>query len=158
MAPNAVEPLLADARLAVARADLAGAQQKIDRAIAAQPKSAEALLAKAQLLRLKNDVPGAIAVLDELITDQPSVMQARLDRASLELADRQERRGEGGHRRGAEGHAGQRAGDLSAGGDGSAGAQLQGRRRGPGADLRLYRPHPARLLPAGGGEGAAWPV
>lgn len=85
-APNAVEPLLADARLAVARADLAGAQTKIDRAVAAQPKSAEALLAKAQILRLKNDVPGAIAVLDELIRDQPSVMQARLDRASLELA------------------------------------------------------------------------
>jgi cellulose synthase operon protein C len=86
VSPNAVEPLLADARLAVARADLAGAQEKIDRAIAAQPKSSEALLAKAQLLRLKNDVAGAIAVLDELITDQPSVMQARLDRASLELA------------------------------------------------------------------------
>ena len=86
VAPNAVEPLLADARLAVARADLAGAQQKIDKAIAAQPKSQEALLAKAQLLRLKNDVAGAIAVLDELIVDQPSVMQARLDRASLELA------------------------------------------------------------------------
>jgi putative PEP-CTERM system TPR-repeat lipoprotein len=86
VAPNAVEPLLADARLAVARADLAGAQAKIDRAIAAQPKSAEALLAKAQLLRLKNDVPGAIAVLDALVTDQPSIMQARLDRASLELS------------------------------------------------------------------------
>ena len=86
VAPNATEPLLADARLAVARADLATAQQKIDRAIAAQPKSAEALLAKAQLLRLKNDVPGAIAVLDELIADQPSIMQARLDRASLELS------------------------------------------------------------------------
>jgi putative PEP-CTERM system TPR-repeat lipoprotein len=72
VAPNAVEPLLADA--------------KIDRAIAAQPKSAEALLAKAQLLRLKNDMTGAISVLDELIADQPSVMQARLDRASLELS------------------------------------------------------------------------
>jgi len=86
VSPNAVEPLLAEARLAVSRADLAGAQQKIDKAIAAQPKSQEALLAKAQLLRLKNDVPGAIAVLDELITDQPSVMTARLDRASLELS------------------------------------------------------------------------
>jgi putative PEP-CTERM system TPR-repeat lipoprotein len=85
-APNAVEPLLAEARLAVARADLAGAQLKIDRAIAAQPKSSQALLAKAQLLRLKSDIPGAIAVLDELIADQPSVMQAHLDRASLELA------------------------------------------------------------------------
>src|ERR1700712_1628451 len=86
VSPNAVEPLLADARLSVARADLAGARQKIDRAIAAQPKSSEALLAKAQLLRLSNDIAGAIAVLDELITDQPSVMQARLDRASLELS------------------------------------------------------------------------
>jgi putative PEP-CTERM system TPR-repeat lipoprotein len=86
VAPNAVEPLLADARLAVARADLAGAQTKIDRAIEAQPKSPEALLAKAQLLRLKNDLPGAIAVLDELIIDQPTRVEARLDRASLEIA------------------------------------------------------------------------
>ena len=86
VAPNAVEPLLADARLSVARADLAGAAAQIDRAIAAQPKSSEALLAKAQLLRLKNDGPGALAVLDDLITTQPSVMQARLDRASLTLA------------------------------------------------------------------------
>jgi cellulose synthase operon protein C len=84
--PNAVGPLLAEARLAVARADLEGAQAKIDRAIAAQPKSVEALLAKAQLLRLKNDISGATTVLDELIADQPSVTQARLDRANLELA------------------------------------------------------------------------
>jgi cellulose synthase operon protein C len=84
-APNAVEPLLADARLSIARADLAGAQTKIDRAIAAQPKSQEALLAKAQLLRLKSDNAGALAVLDELVHDQPGVMQARLDRASLQL-------------------------------------------------------------------------
>lgn len=85
-APDAVQPLLADARLAIARADLANAQAKIDRALAAQPKSAEALLAKAQVLRLRNDAPGAMAVLDELIAGQPGVMQARLDRASLELA------------------------------------------------------------------------
>ena len=85
-APNAVEPLLADARLSVARADLNGAQAKIDQAIAAQPKSVEALLAKAQLLRLKNDGPGSMAVLDDLIATQPAAMQARLDRASLALA------------------------------------------------------------------------
>jgi cellulose synthase operon protein C len=86
LAPNAVEPLLADARLAVARSDLVGAQAKIDQAIAAQPKSADALLAKAQLLRLKNDSAGAGTVLDGLIADQPSLLQARLDRASLALA------------------------------------------------------------------------
>lgn len=85
-APDAVEPLLAQARLAFSRGDLAEAAAKIDRAIAAQPKSAEALLAKAQLLRLKSDVGGAISVLDGLIAEQPSVMQARLERASLELA------------------------------------------------------------------------
>ena len=86
VAPNAVEPLLADARLSVARADLNGAQAKIDQAIAAQPKSVEALLAKAQLLRLKNDGPGAMSVLDDLIANQPSAMQGHLDRASLALA------------------------------------------------------------------------
>lgn len=86
VAPNAVDPLLADARLAVARADLVTAEARIDRAIAAQPKSSDALLAKSQLLRLKNDPNGAMAVLDELIRDQPSITQARLDRASLALA------------------------------------------------------------------------
>jgi len=86
IAPNAVEPLLADARLAVARADLPTAEARIERALTAQPKSSDALLAKAQLLRLKSDPNGAIAVLDELVRDQPSIMQARLDRASLGLA------------------------------------------------------------------------
>ncbi len=85
-APNAVEPLLADARLAMGRNNLEGAREKIDRALAAQPKSPEALMAKAQLLRTKNDGDGALAVLDGLIADQPSLMQARLDRASLTLA------------------------------------------------------------------------
>ena len=49
-APNAVEPLLASARLLSARGDLEGAKDKIDRAINAQPKSPEALLAKAEVI------------------------------------------------------------------------------------------------------------
>ncbi len=85
-APNAVEPLLADARLSVARNDMQGAREKIDRAIAAQPKAPEALMAKAQLLRLMNDAAGAMTVLDTLVADQPSITQARLDRADLALA------------------------------------------------------------------------
>ena len=85
-APEAVEPLLADARLAIGRGDLAGAAAKIDQAIAAQPKSADALLAKAELLRLKGDVPAGIAVLDGLISDQPGVLAAHLTRAQFELA------------------------------------------------------------------------
>lgn len=86
VAPNAVAPLLAEARLMVARGDLNGAQAKIDHAISVQPKSPEALLAKAQLLRAKGDLNGALIVLTNLITDQPSILQARLDRASLEIA------------------------------------------------------------------------
>ncbi|HVC62148.1 MAG TPA: XrtA/PEP-CTERM system TPR-repeat protein PrsT [Acetobacteraceae bacterium] len=85
-APNAVEPLLAEARLLTSRGDINGAQAKIDHAISVQPKSAEALLAKSQLLRAKGDLAGALAVLDDLVSDQPSIMQARLDRASLEIA------------------------------------------------------------------------
>jgi len=85
-APNAVEPLLAEARLLAGRGDVDGAMVRIDHAIAVQPKSTEALLSKAQLLRVKGDMTGALAVLDDLIKDQPSIVQARLDRASLEIA------------------------------------------------------------------------
>ncbi|HEY1932186.1 MAG TPA: XrtA/PEP-CTERM system TPR-repeat protein PrsT [Acetobacteraceae bacterium] len=85
-APNAIEPLLAEARLAASRGDMAGAEAKIDKAVSEQPKSAEALLAKSQLLRMKGDAAGALAVLDTLLADQPSIVQARLDRASLEIA------------------------------------------------------------------------
>lgn len=86
LAPDSVGPLLADARLAFARADLAAAQGKIDRALALQPKSPEALLARAQLLRMQNNPSSALAVLDGLVAEQPGIVQARLDRASLELA------------------------------------------------------------------------
>ncbi len=84
-APDAVEPLLADARLAVGRGDLATAQGKLQQALAAQPKSVEVRLAEAQLRRLQNDPAGALAVLDGLIADQAGSVQARLDRATLEL-------------------------------------------------------------------------
>ena len=59
-APNAVEPLLASARLLAARGDLEGALGKIDRALNAQPKSTDALLAKAEILRGKGDSAGAL--------------------------------------------------------------------------------------------------
>lgn len=86
LAPTAVKPLLADARLALARGDIERAQASIDRAVTAQPKSAAALQMKAAFLRGKGDVKGALAVLDGLIADQPGALQARLDRAAIELA------------------------------------------------------------------------
>ncbi len=85
-APDAVEPLLSEARLLTMRGDVDGAQAKIDNAVEVQPKSAEALFAKSQFLRMRGDLNGAVAVLDGLINDQPGIVQARLDRASLEIA------------------------------------------------------------------------
>ena len=85
-APNAVEPLLASARLLSARGDLEGAKDKIDRALNAQPKSPEALLAKAESLRTRGDATGSLAVLDQMLTDQPGNMRALLDRAGLLIA------------------------------------------------------------------------
>ena len=85
-APNAVEPLLAGARLLASRGDLEGAQSKIDRAINAQPKSPEALLAKAEILRSKGDATGSLAVLDQMLTDQPGNSRALLERAGLLIA------------------------------------------------------------------------
>lgn len=60
-APNAVEPLLASARVLASTGDFEGAMGKIDRALSAQPKSSEALLAKADLLRAKSDFPGSLS-------------------------------------------------------------------------------------------------
>jgi cellulose synthase operon protein C len=85
-APNAVEPLLAGARLLASRGDIAGAQEKIDRAINVQPKSPEALLAKAEILRTKGDAAGSLAVLDQMLTDQPGNIRALIDRAGLLVA------------------------------------------------------------------------
>jgi cellulose synthase operon protein C len=85
-APNAVEPLLASARLLASRGDLEGAQGKIDSAINAQPKSPEALLAKAEILRSKGDATGSLAVLDQMLTEQPGNIRALLDRAGLLIA------------------------------------------------------------------------
>jgi cellulose synthase operon protein C len=85
LAPGAVEPLLAEARLAMARSAFDIAQQKIDQATSVQPGSADALYLAAQLLRIRGDVDGAIAELDRLLKQQPAMMQARLSRAAFQL-------------------------------------------------------------------------
>lgn len=85
-APNALQPLLAEAQLAESHHDLAAAQNAVNRATAIQPKAPEVLLARARLLRIKRDFQGALKVLDELVKEQPGLSQGRLERASLELA------------------------------------------------------------------------
>src|SRR5262249_3372828 len=70
-APDAIEPLLAAARLLAARGEFDAAQEKIDHALDKQPKSSDALMAKADLLRAKGAPKDAVAVLDGLLADQP---------------------------------------------------------------------------------------
>jgi Tfp pilus assembly protein PilF len=86
LAPTSVQPLLADARLAVARRDVDRALKQADAALAVQPKSADAMLVKAQALRLKGDLVGSAAVLDQAVEAAPDSLQAKLDRASMLLA------------------------------------------------------------------------
>lgn len=88
LAPNAIEPLLAQSRLALLRNDLATAQTQLDRALTLQPNAPEALLAKAQLLRMRGHPDEAITVLNLLLASHPALpdaVQARLDRANLEI-------------------------------------------------------------------------
>ena len=86
LSPTSVQPLLADARLAVARRQVDRALQKADAALAVQPKSADAMLVKAQALRMKGDLVGSAAVLDQAVEAAPDSLQAKLDRASMLLA------------------------------------------------------------------------
>ncbi|HET7879919.1 MAG TPA: XrtA/PEP-CTERM system TPR-repeat protein PrsT, partial [Acetobacteraceae bacterium] len=82
-APDAIEPLLAAARLLAARGEFDAAQEKIDHALDKQPKSSDALMAKADLLRAKGAPKDAVAVLDGLLEDQPGHLGALLERAGL---------------------------------------------------------------------------
>ena len=86
LAPTSVQPLLADARLAIGRRDVDRALQRADAALAIQPKSADAMLVKAQALRMKGDLVGSAAILDQAVEAAPDSLQAKLDRASMLLA------------------------------------------------------------------------
>lgn len=81
--PNSLPAWIADARLALARGDIATAADRTDHALAVQPKSLDALLIKATIIRLKGDVAGALALLDKMIAEQPPALAARVERANL---------------------------------------------------------------------------
>ncbi len=86
LAPDALEPLLAEFRMALARGDVATAQVKADRAVALQPKNPQALLQQVELLHRKGDVAAALAAADRLVGGAPSFLDGRLERASLLIA------------------------------------------------------------------------
>ena len=86
LAPNSLQPTLANARLALARGDIETAQQKLDRAEQISPNVLDVELLKSQLLRMKNDPAGALELLNVVIIKQPNAIRALSDRAALYLA------------------------------------------------------------------------
>ncbi len=86
LAPQALEPLTAQFRLAMAKGDLATATAKMERSLALQPKSQEALLERTQVLHRKGDITGALAAADQLIGVAPGYPDGRIERATLLMA------------------------------------------------------------------------
>lgn len=86
LAPDALEPLIAAFRLAMAKGDRATAKAKLDRALALQPRNQDVLLAKARFLHRSGDLAGAEEAADELVKTAPSFLEGRLERASLLIA------------------------------------------------------------------------
>ncbi len=86
LAPDAVEPVIAQFRMAMAKGDLAAAETEANRALALQPKSPQALLQKVQLLHRKGDIAGALTVADQLVAEAPTQMDGKLERATLLIA------------------------------------------------------------------------
>lgn len=86
LAPKAVEPLLAQSRLAMVQRDLPKARAKVDEALALDPHSADALLRKAEIQRNDNDPAAALGTLEKLLSENPSLISARLERAGLLIA------------------------------------------------------------------------
>lgn len=88
--PNAVEPLLEEAQLAINRKDLATANQRVDEALHIAPNSAEALQRRAVLLAQSGDQKGALAASDKVVAAAPGQYGYRLSRAGLLLAYNQD--------------------------------------------------------------------
>ncbi|MBW4092198.1 MAG: PEP-CTERM system TPR-repeat protein PrsT [Proteobacteria bacterium] len=73
----------ADARVSLSRGQIAAAQEKVTRGLAAAPKSVQGRTLKAQLMVIHKDVPGALKLLDATIAATPPAVPARLLRANL---------------------------------------------------------------------------
>src|SRR5947209_9248916 len=86
LAPNASEPLLAQAKVSMAQGQFAAAETLYDRALAADPKSLEARLGKAHLVRRNGNIDQALSMLNELLTTSPGYVPGRLERADILLA------------------------------------------------------------------------
>lgn len=86
LAPRSADPLLAAARIAIAREDIVGAEARVDRALAISPRSIDALTLKGALRRVNKDLPAAVAAFDIAIAVAPHALPLRLERADTLLA------------------------------------------------------------------------
>ena len=86
LAPNAPEPLLQEAQLAISRNDAVAANQKVEEALRLAPNSPEVLQRRAALLAQSGDQNGALAAADKAVLAAPGQYAYRLSRAGLLLA------------------------------------------------------------------------
>lgn len=84
--PNAVEPKLGMSRLLVFKGDAAGAEAKVDAALAIDPQNSRALMLKGDMLRMRGDFAGAIDRYNLVLKREPQNALALLGRANLEIA------------------------------------------------------------------------
>jgi putative PEP-CTERM system TPR-repeat lipoprotein len=90
LTPQSLEAQLNSARVALAVNDLSGAETKIGRVLAINPRSGEALLLKGQLQNQREDRVGAIRTFGEAIAAAPNLLAARLERAGALVASNED--------------------------------------------------------------------
>lgn len=86
LAPQSIDPLLAQARLLMSQKDYAAAEVKADRALALNNRAPDALLLKGQLLNLRGDRQGSLRMLDAALAASPNMVAALLERANTQIA------------------------------------------------------------------------
>ncbi|RMF11502.1 MAG: hypothetical protein D6757_11130 [Alphaproteobacteria bacterium] len=85
-APNAPEPKLALARLALARGDIPSAEESLAGARRLAPRDSRVLALEGELAKRRGDLEGALKKFDEALAANPNDLAARIERAGLLLA------------------------------------------------------------------------
>jgi putative PEP-CTERM system TPR-repeat lipoprotein len=91
-APNAAEPHLAVAAVALATGDRAAAEAAVNKALEVEPNSTDAMLRRASFLAERGQVPASLETLDRLLARAPGSVSARVLRAELLIRTGQEAR------------------------------------------------------------------
>ena len=86
MAPELIDVPLASAALALARRDLARADEDADHALFINGRSADALLLKARLMELRGQRSGALNLLSKVLVADPRAFRVRQERARILLS------------------------------------------------------------------------